>query len=48
MYILSYIMLYTCICVYIYVYIYIHTHTYMVSLMAQMIKNLPSMQETWI
>ena len=36
---------------YIYIYIYIHTHTHTVSqlwasLVAQMVKNLPAMQET--
>ena len=35
--------------IYIYIYIYTHTHTYMfiqVSLVAQLVKNLPAMQET--
>ena len=34
---------------YIYVYIYIHTHTHnWVSLVAQTVKNLPAMQESWV
>ena len=26
----------------------VHTHTHMASLVAQLVKNLPAMQETWV
>ena len=35
---------YICVCVYIYIYIYTH-HIYGASLIAQLVKNLPAMQE---
>ena len=46
--------IYICVCVYIYIYIYmyiythtyIYTYTYWASLVAQMVKHLPAMQET--
>ena len=46
--------MYVCVCVYIYVYIYdmfIFTHTFTVfgvSLVAQMVENLPAVQKTWV
>ena len=33
---------------YICVYIYTYTRMYMASLVAQRVKNLPAMQETWV
>ena len=36
---------------YIYIYTYIHTHIYTytwASLVAQMVKNLPAMRQTWV
>ena len=37
------ICMYVCVCIYIYIYIYTHT-----SLVAQLVKNPPAMQETWV
>ena len=43
-----------CVCVYIYiyvymcVYIYIYIYMYVRTLVAQLVKNLPAMQETWV
>ena len=45
-----------CVCVYIYIYVYIYdvfifTHTFTifgVSLVAQMVENLPAVQKTWV
>ena len=34
--------------IYIYIYIYAHTHIYGAFLVAQMLKNPPAMQETWV
>ena len=41
---------YICVCVCIYIYIYTNTHTQnrRASLVAQWVKNLPAMQETWV
>ena len=33
---------------FVYIYIYTYIHTYMGFLVAQTIKNLPAMQETWL
>ena len=38
-----YIYIYVCVCVYVYVYIKL-----VASLVAQMVKNPPAMQETWV
>ena len=39
---------YMCVYIYIYIYIYIYTHThmYVYTLVAQLVKNLPAVQET--
>ena len=40
---------YICVCIYIYIYILlIYIMDNMASLVAQMVKNLPVMQETWV
>ena len=46
-YVCVYIYTYICLCVYIYVCVYIYIYTW-ASLVAQLIKNLPAMQETWV
>ena len=35
-----------CVCLYMYMHIYIYI--YRASVVAQMVKNLPAMQETWV
>ena len=49
--------MYVCVCTYIYIYIYKNIYTRYIkvyiyippaSLVAQMVKNLPAMQETWV
>ena len=45
MYIYKYIYTHTH---YIYIYIYIHIHIYRTSLVAQMVKYLPTKRETWV
>ena len=42
---------YICVCVYVYTYIYIYIFIFIypwASLVAQMVKNLPAMVETWV
>ena len=36
------------VCVFIHVYAYIYIYIYRASVVAQMVKNLPAMQETWV
>ena len=41
---------YVCVCVYIYIYIYMYVcmYIYMTSLVAQMVKHWPTVQEPWV
>ena len=40
--------MHVCVHTCVYIYLYTHTHTYGAFLMAQLVKNLPAMQETWV
>ena len=53
LYICVYIYIYIYIHIYVYIYIYTHTHRYIhtympIHIWAQMVKNLPTMQEIWV
>ena len=40
--------MHVCVHTCVYIYLYTHTPTYGAFLMAQLVKNLPAMQETWV